>query len=103
MVDFPDGPVVENPTAKAGDTGSIPGPGRFHMPRATKTMHHSYRNPHALESVPCAMRNLPMGSPRTTTRESPHAAMKNRRSQNINEIINFKTVSMVTEVAIPAS
>ena len=29
--DFPDGPVVGNPPANAGDTGSIPGPGRFHM------------------------------------------------------------------------
>ena len=31
--DFPDGPVVKNPPANEGDTGSIPGPGRFHMPR----------------------------------------------------------------------
>jgi len=30
---LPGGPVVENPPANAGDTGSIPGPGRFHMPR----------------------------------------------------------------------
>ena len=29
--DFPGDPVVENPPANAGDTGSIPGPGRFHM------------------------------------------------------------------------
>ena len=28
--DFP-GAVVENPPANAGDTGSIPGPGRSHM------------------------------------------------------------------------
>ena len=32
MRDFPGGPVVKNPPANAGDTGSIPGPGRFHMP-----------------------------------------------------------------------
>ena len=31
--DFPDGPVVENLPANAGDTGSIPGLGRFHMLR----------------------------------------------------------------------
>ena len=31
--DFPGGPVVKNPPAKAGDMGSIPGPGRLHMPR----------------------------------------------------------------------
>ena len=38
-VDFPGGPVVKNPPASAGDTGSIPGPGRFHMPRDNE---HSY-------------------------------------------------------------
>ena len=30
--DFPGGPEVKNPRANAGDTGSIPGVGRFHMP-----------------------------------------------------------------------
>ena len=30
--DFPGGAVVKNPPAKAGDTGSSPGPGRSHMP-----------------------------------------------------------------------
>ena len=29
---FPDGLVVKNPPANAGDTGSIPDPGRSHMP-----------------------------------------------------------------------
>ena len=32
--DFPDGPVVESPPANAGVTGSIPGPGRSHMPQS---------------------------------------------------------------------
>ena len=32
MPDFLGGPVVKNPPANAGDTGLIPGPGRFHMP-----------------------------------------------------------------------
>ena len=31
---FPGGAVVENPPASAGDTGSIPGLGRAHMPRS---------------------------------------------------------------------
>ena len=31
---FPGGAVVKNPPANAGDTGSSPGPGRFHMPRS---------------------------------------------------------------------
>ena len=30
--DFPAGTVVKNSPAKAGDMGSIPGPGRSHMP-----------------------------------------------------------------------
>ena len=29
--DFPGGAVVKNPPANAGDTGSIPAPGRSHM------------------------------------------------------------------------
>ena len=31
LSDFPRGPVVKNPPANAGDMGSIPGPGRFHV------------------------------------------------------------------------
>ena len=30
--DFPGGTVGKNPSASAGDTGSIPGQGRFHTP-----------------------------------------------------------------------
>ena len=33
--DFPGGAVVRSPPAIAGDTGSIPGPGRVHMPRSS--------------------------------------------------------------------
>ena len=32
VLDFPSGPVVNHPLASAEDTGSITGPGRFHMP-----------------------------------------------------------------------
>ena len=42
ILDFPGDPVVKNLPANAGNMGSIPAPGRFHMPRATKPMHHSY-------------------------------------------------------------
>ena len=31
--DFPGGPVVKNLPTNAGNTGSIPAPGRFHIPR----------------------------------------------------------------------
>ena len=32
---FPGGPVVNNPPANAGDMGSLPGLGRFHMPQSS--------------------------------------------------------------------
>ena len=32
--DFPGGAVVKNLPANAGDTGSIPGPGRSHLPQS---------------------------------------------------------------------
>ena len=32
--DFPGGAAVKNPPASAGDMGSIPGPGRSHMPQS---------------------------------------------------------------------
>ena len=31
LLDFPDGPVIKNPPANAGDGGLIPGLGRSHM------------------------------------------------------------------------
>ena len=42
---FPGGPVVKSPPANAGDAGSLPGPGRFHVPWATKPVHHNYWSP----------------------------------------------------------
>ena len=33
-LDFPGGAVVKNLPANAGDMGSSPGPGRYHMPRS---------------------------------------------------------------------
>ena len=35
MQDFPGGAVVKNLSANAGDTGSIPGLGKSHMPQST--------------------------------------------------------------------
>ena len=37
FVGFPGGPVVKNLPANAGDTGSIPGLGRFHSHGGTKS------------------------------------------------------------------
>ena len=40
--DFPGGPVVKNPPASAGDTGSTLVWEDFTCRRATKPMHHNY-------------------------------------------------------------
>ena len=40
--DFSGGAVDKNLPAKAGDMGLIPGPGRSHRFRATKSMYHNY-------------------------------------------------------------
>ena len=34
-MDFSGDPTVKNPPAKGGDTGSIPGPGRCHVPQGS--------------------------------------------------------------------
>ena len=34
-MDFSGDPTVKNPPAKGGDTGSISGPGRFHVPQGS--------------------------------------------------------------------
>ena len=39
---FPSGPVDNNLPCNARDTGSIPGPGRSHVPRATKPESYNY-------------------------------------------------------------
>ena len=36
FLDFPGGAEDKNPSAKAGDMGSISGPGTFHMPQSNK-------------------------------------------------------------------
>ena len=57
MVGFPGGSVIKNLPDNAGRTGSIPDPGRSHMPwtkwayATTEPRHHSYWSLHALEPV----------------------------------------------------
>ena len=43
LLGFPGGPVVKNPPANAGSTGSIPGPGRLHPLRGNQA--HAPRLP----------------------------------------------------------
>ena len=47
--DFPGGAVVKNPPANAGDTGSVPGPGRSHMPQSNKARAPQLLSPHTIK------------------------------------------------------
>ena len=61
--DFPHGPAVKNPAANAGDTGSIPGRGRCHLPRRSEAR--------ALQPLKPAH---PEPQPETHRRDRPGAA-----------------------------
>ena len=39
---FPDGSVVKNLSANAGDLGLIPDPGKFHVPQSNRVHVHNY-------------------------------------------------------------
>ena len=54
---FPGVSVVKKPSVNAGNTSSIPGPVRSHVPRATKPVHYNHWSPHALEPVLCNKRS----------------------------------------------
>ena len=63
---FPRGPVVKNLSANSGHTGSIPGPGRLHMPRGSKAhmpqlLKSAHVEPvfHNRRSQPKAMKSSP--------------------------------------------
>ena len=55
--DFPGGTVVKNLSANAGDTGSIPSPGRSHMPRSNEARVPQLLKPRTLEPVLCNKRS----------------------------------------------
>ena len=53
---FPGGPVVKNPPAYAGNTGSIPGPGRSHMQWSNKSFETQLLKPAPpRKSNPCSL------------------------------------------------
>ena len=91
FLDFPNSPEVKNLRVNAGDTGLIPGPGRFHMPWDNEAHVPQLLSPGTLEPrspareahapqllspgtlEPCSPTReaTPMRSPRATTREEP--------------------------------
>ena len=69
--------------ANARDTGSIPGPGGYHMQRAAKPMHHNYwayteahqpQSPYAAATEPvCLKEATAVRSLGIATKSSPHS------------------------------
>ena len=49
--DFPGGTVGKNLSANAGDKVSIPGSGRFHMPRSSQARAPQLMSPHSRARV----------------------------------------------------
>ena len=47
FLDFPNDPVVKNPPVITGDTGSVPGLGRSHMPRGNIAHEPQLWSPHS--------------------------------------------------------
>ena len=67
----------KSPPAKAGDTGSIPGLGRSHMPWGNEAQLLNKRS-HPNEKAEHHNKEQPLGA---ATRESWHAATKTQSSQ----------------------
>ena len=96
---FCGGPVVKSLACSAGDTGSIPGPGRSPTPWRTagRPVWHNCRahrlqltpgRPRVQGSLHTAVREWP---PLAATRESPCTATKTPGSQEINTVMkNFR-------------
>ena len=78
-MDFPGGLVIKNLPANAGDTGSIPGPGRSHMPVVPQAPSQCSRVCSATRDA-IAMRVLSMEDREqpllTAARECPRAVTK---------------------------
>ena len=69
---LPCGSVVKNPPANAGDTGSIPGPGRFHMPWSDKQSPCATTTEPVLQS-PAVREATTMRNFRTARKSSLHS------------------------------
>ena len=64
ILGFPGGAVVKNPPANAGAMGSIPGPGRSHMPQSNEACAPQ------LLSLSSRARKLQLLSPHATANEA---------------------------------
>jgi len=69
--DFPGDPVVKNPPANAGNTGSIPDPGRFHVPRGKYWARAQLLKPVHPRACASHREATTVGSLHAATREQP--------------------------------
>ena len=68
---FPGGPVVKHPPANSGDTGSILGPGRFHVPQGNSAQHATTPEPmHLLSSLESSL---------CVSKKTHHSQKQNKR------------------------
>ena len=67
--------MIKNPPANAGDTGSIPGPGRSHMPQSNEARAPQLLKPASLEPVLCNKRSprSPQAEKARTQQQRPNA------------------------------
>ena len=89
------GPVVKNLPANAGDTSSIPGQGRFHVPQTNKARVPRRPTPKCLEPVLCNNRNHRGEKPvlhdkRAALLQLKKAHAQQRRPNTAKTKINFK-------------
>ena len=87
FLDFPGGPVAKSLPANAGDTSSIPGLGRFHIPRGNQacapwllkpTVRELHKRSHCDEKHMCRKEEQP---PLAETRGGPGTATETQHSQ----------------------
>ena len=71
-LDFPGGAEDKNLPASAGDLGSIPGPGRFYMPRNNIACASQLLKPRIQRLCSATREATPMRNTCTTAKSSPH-------------------------------
>ena len=82
---FPGSPVVKTPPAKAGGRGSIPAPGRSHMPRDKWTVCRIYWSPSHTHSRAPQQEEPPLRGPSTTVNSNPRWPQLEKAHERSNE------------------
>ena len=91
--DFPGGPGDKNPPANAEDTGWIPDPGRFHMPRSNYTrapqlsLSSATREAAATRSLSTALKNSPCSGQEESATETQHSQKIKMKNEKTNDIV----------------